>query len=198
MAVTHLPNKRPRFRTQLDSILAGESRQARWQYLTRRDIPDITNVEETYLRRYKIIETPRFALYLHKILLPDADRTLHDHPWPFWCAVLSNGYIESFAGDLDDAVGCAQTGTEAPRTWRPGSLHKVRRGEFHSIRRFRNPNKASWSLVVTGKRGDAWGYATPDGYVDHDTYHLAHYPADQIAAYRAEHNLPDPATGEAA
>ena len=49
MAVTHLPNKRPRFRTQLDPILAGESRQA-WELTVNRRLQDREKIEGIFER----------------------------------------------------------------------------------------------------------------------------------------------------
>ena len=65
----------------------------RWALLARETIqsPD----GEPYIDRLRIVATPMFCLYLHKIHLADGDRDLHDHPWWFASWVLRGGYVRS-------------------------------------------------------------------------------------------------------
>lgn len=56
---------------------------------------DIPNCErDIYLRRWYLIRTPAFAVFLHKFERSDEDRALHDHPWPFIVIPLWRGYYE--------------------------------------------------------------------------------------------------------
>lgn len=55
--------------------------------------------DDVYLTRHKLLVTPWFAVYLHKIGTPDMRPTLHDHPWPFVAFVLRGGYVEQVPTD---------------------------------------------------------------------------------------------------
>lgn len=69
---------------------------ARWELFTVEDIEDLDS-SQLYLRRYRVLVTPWFGVFVHKIMLDDSDRHLHDHPWVFGTLVLSGGYDEEFA-----------------------------------------------------------------------------------------------------
>jgi hypothetical protein len=61
----------------------------------RVDIPDYTEPDKTYLRRWYLIETPWFGLKLHHILRSDQpNRGFHDHPWSFVSFKLRGSYTE--------------------------------------------------------------------------------------------------------
>lgn len=157
----------------------GESASGRWRFFYRRDIPDLVDPDDIYLTRWKILETPWFGIYLHRIRRPDNDRNLHDHPWPFLTLILRNGYVESFAPFLARATTYARLRRDvdplyappARRVWYPFTVHVMRRGQFHAITRFLHPDRDVWSLVLVGRRSNDWGYATPEGFVGHDEYH---------------------------
>jgi hypothetical protein len=73
-----------------------DSPTSRWGILRWTDI--IIN-GDLYLSRLNLLKTPWFSVKLHWIILPDPDRDLHDHPWPFVSFVLSGGYKEIEAKD---------------------------------------------------------------------------------------------------
>ena len=50
---------------------------------------------QPYLRRYYILKTRWFRIYLHEILRSDEDRDCHDHPWNFTSIILKGGYWET-------------------------------------------------------------------------------------------------------
>lgn len=139
----------------------------RWALLQRYDIPDLVDPSATYLTRWRLVETPWFALFLHAIRRPDADRHLHNHPWRrFTTLILRGGYDEAVpAGDP-----FAADGRRVMRTWTRGSAHTVRLGDYHAIANLhRTP---TWTLMFVGHRCADWGYATPQGFVPHGDYHL--------------------------
>src|SRR6185437_13431087 len=60
---------------------------------------DISHAGTLYLRRWLL--TPSifgWRLMLHRIARPDADLTLHDHPWDFATICLRGGYDEIVLG----------------------------------------------------------------------------------------------------
>ena len=130
-----------------------------WAFMQRFEIPNLDNPEETYLTRWRIIQTPWFAFYLHRMDGPDSRETLHDHPWNFLSVVLRGGYIERVP----------------PRAWeallRPAWLMPERRRV-----RFFNAKRAeglhyiesllrvpTWTFLFVGRRRRQWGYVD---YVD--------------------------------
>lgn len=134
--------------------------------MQRVDIPDLLDEDAVYLTRRWLIQTPAFGICLHAIRVPDADRHLHDHPWPFLSVVLRGSYTDSRA---PDATAALDQRSRRRLRHRPGVPRLMRRGHFHAIRTLeRTP---TWTLLVVGRRSQSWGYATQEGWVDHETYH---------------------------
>lgn len=59
--------------------LAG-NRSPMWAFMERFVIPNLDDPSETYLTRWRIVQTPWFAIFLHRMDGPDSRPTLHDHP----------------------------------------------------------------------------------------------------------------------
>lgn len=134
-----------------------------------------------YLVRWRIVQTPWFAVYLHDIFEPDEGRDPHDHPWTFWSLVLRGGYEETiwdrpnsiywdenvvrplYPGELYE-----REVTPYRRRWLPFSLHRMDRGQAHRIDTIRPGTK---TLVFTGRRAGGWGFYTPEGFVRWQDYH---------------------------
>lgn len=133
----------------------------RWALLSRREeIPDANRPTEVYLRRWRIVQTPWFGLYLHQIWGADTDRDPHNHPFGFLSLMLHGGYSE-WIQDLDGDVGMT-----ALR--KPGHIHHTSRHAFHRILVLgRTP---AWTLVFVGRRHPEWGFATDHGYVPSHEY----------------------------
>lgn len=141
-----------------------------WAFMERFVVPDYSHPEtdDDYLTRIRLIQTPWFGIYLHKIETPDPRPTLHDHPWPFWSFVLWGGYDEmrrdSHAVKLDAK---RHDGTmydslyayhhPVPRwSWNTMPLDSL-----HWISRIhRTP---TWTLVFVGRRTRVWQYMDRDG-----------------------------------
>lgn len=49
-----------------------------------------------HFKRFAIIETPYFALYIHRIYEHDRDPHLHSHPWNFKSIILKGSYLERY------------------------------------------------------------------------------------------------------
>jgi hypothetical protein len=47
-----------------------------------------------HFRRWSLLDTPWFKIYIHGIYGPDEDLHLHNHPWDFKSFILSGSYIE--------------------------------------------------------------------------------------------------------
>lgn len=164
----------------------------RWALLRRYDIPDLLDPTEVYLTRWRLVQTPWFGVLLHCIRRPDHDRHLHDHPWPFVSIILRGGYVERRARNVWRATmhAAGHPNRARLRTRRPGSIARMRRGEFHAIEALRA--EPTWTLVLAGRRSNGWGYATEHGFVDSDQYHHDRNP-DGFEAPPC--GSPQPATG---
>lgn len=148
-------------------------RSPRWALLRRYVIPDIRNPRQPYLVRWRLLQTPWFAIYLHKICQPDQDRHLHDHPWPFVSIVLRGGYDEVRPHGYRSGARVGE--------WWPARYEK-RRGclsiafrrstDLHRISRLHR--RPTWTLLLVGPRRRDWGYSVGGRWISHDIYHREH------------------------
>lgn len=123
----------------------SSGRSPRWAFMEKFEVPQYDG-DGNYLTRWRVIQTPWFAFYVHKFTGPDPRPTLHDHPWNFLSVVLKGGYTEHRMDPLTRDV----------------NLHEVRRFNFvrandaHAILHLhRNP---TWTLLFVGRRRRTWGY----------------------------------------
>lgn len=141
-----------------------------WALFQRYDIMDWEQPDRVYLRRWRIVQTPWFGILLHKILLPDGDRDVHDHPWAFIPIILRGGYVEEWCESEQNA----RHWSAFPLLWPRGARRRVRRarimrlGEFHRIRTL--DRVPTWTLCLVGPRHGSWGFMTPTGFVDWKDY----------------------------
>lgn len=112
-----------------------------------------------HFRRWRIIATPWFSLYIHGIYKADEDRHMHDHPWRYASLVLSGSFSE---------MSLHADGTERITVLTPGSFVMRQAEQFHMIKELHTPRVIT--LFFTGRRSREWGYNTEQGWVDHITY----------------------------
>lgn len=125
----------------------------RWAFLTRFDVPDYDDPSRNFMTRWRIIQTPWCALYLHRFDGPDARPTLHDHPWRFRSLILWGGYLEATRYEHGRLAGLRTVGR-----W---NWNRKRATDTHVILRLvRVP---TWTLMFVGRRERTWGYLDPDG-----------------------------------
>jgi len=118
----------------------------------------ISKEGNVHFRRWRILQTPWFAIYVHNILRSVEDKDPHDHPWWFMSLILWGGYVE-------DRVD--ENGRKSRHYRFAGRMFSCKTTEFHKIRLMR----PTWTLVLTGPRThELWGYMTEDGWIDHVTY----------------------------
>lgn len=135
-----------------------------WAFCKIYEIPDAEDPSIIYLKRWRLIQTPWFALFLHKINLDDGDRCLHDHPYNFTSLILRGGYEEivdkTNADQLNDYPDV--------NNWGVGSLHWMKAERFHRITVLnRIP---TWTLIFVGRRRRKWGFKTKEGWVPWEDY----------------------------
>jgi hypothetical protein len=99
-----------------------------------------------YLHRLKIISTPWGGIYLHKIMTPDTDPILHDHPWNFLAIMLRGGYSEVIIDKM----------TLEDKENHPRHFNVKWRDDRHYILKLdRTP---TWTLMFVGGRARTWGF----------------------------------------
>lgn len=101
------------------------------------------------MRRLRVIQTPLFAVYLHKHLRPDPQRELHDHPFSFVSIIFKGAYRERRMASVPlrhDALSVRWMKAEWP----------------HSILELlRVP---TWTLLLCGRRRREFGFHTAEGW----------------------------------
>lgn len=92
--------------------------------------------------RYRVLVTPWFRIFVHRLWCPNWHPQGHDHPWSFLAIVLSGGYWEQ---------------TPFGRFWRSPGTFLWREAEYvHNVATGR---RVSWSLVITGPKRRQWKFA---------------------------------------
>ncbi len=138
------------------------SRSPRWAFMSKLVIR--RQPGEDYLTRWRIVQTPWFAVFLHKIETPDGDAHLHDHPWSFISVILKGGYGEDFK---------ETRGT--PEVYRGHGRWSVRRmdryGWHQIVRLYKVP---TWTLILTGPRRAEWGFLVDGKKIPWKEYIDAH------------------------
>jgi hypothetical protein len=126
--------------------LQQAQRSTRWAFMERFEVPNLDDPTLTYLTRWRVVQTPWFSIYVHKIGTPDS-RELHDHPWSFLSLVLRGGYRERRSYD-------------SPLV-RVRRLNLKRSTDLHYIAELdRTP---TWTFLLVGPRRRDWGYVDRDG-----------------------------------
>lgn len=120
---------------------------------------------EVHFRRYRLLATPWFNLYLHQILKSDEDFHFHDHPWSFRSLILKGSYEEFFS--------CPPSHYAIHyRRYKTGDVATHPAEDAHSLTLL---TPQAWTLVLTTGRERVWGYQTGSGtgqrkWIDFKTY----------------------------
>lgn len=115
-----------------------------------------------YLQRLRLLRTPWFGVYFHRLHSIDSDRALHDHPWSFISFVLRGFYNEEVPGDLH------VEGTRFRKTRVIRWFNRHRAEDLHRISYIsRSP---VWTLVLVGPRRREWGFQVGDAWIPFDSY----------------------------
>lgn len=111
---------------------------------------------ELHFKRWRLIKTPWFEVYIHGIYMEDLDEHLHNHPWKIWTMILWGGYFEKIH-------------TGRIRLRRPGHISYAKISDFHKIDKMKKV--PTYSLAIVGKRiNPDWGYMVDGRFIDHLTY----------------------------
>jgi hypothetical protein len=107
-----------------------------------------------HFRRWQLLKTPWFSIYIHGIYAPDQDKHLHNHPWDYKSLVLKGSYIE------ETTVG---TNILSPGTF------TSRSGEsYHKIKKLLTKSVYTLFIVTPVKR--VWGYQVDGKWMHNEEY----------------------------
>lgn len=115
-----------------------------------------------HFQRYRVISTPWFKIYLHRILESDQDKDLHSHPWDFKSLVIKGSYKEYYA------IG-PYWGLVKERTFKPFQVNSYDHNNVHKIEVMNGP---VWTLFFTNGRLYEWGYQTKIGFIENKRYRI--------------------------
>ena len=101
-----------------------------------------------HFQRYRVIETPWFNIYLHRISASDREKDPHDHPFSFWSFILSGSYREWFC--LPPSFIAVHYGTYKAGDW----VHHT----AEDVHQLTILTPVVWTLVFTSGRNRYWGY----------------------------------------
>ena len=120
-----------------------------------------------HFRRYRLLSTPWFSVYIHNILASDEDRDPHDHPWGFLAFMFWGSYLEEWLGANENWM--YWNGSKLRQDVRGiGSLYWHRAKDFHKIT-LKSPSV--WTLVIaSARKRPGWGYQTRNGWVHFKEY----------------------------
>lgn len=153
----------------------------RWAFMEQFDIMDRNEPTQVYLHRLRVVQTPLFGIYLHRIFLPDADRHPHDHPWPFLSLVLRGGYVEELSelrmtpAQRPKLRTMRRVGMRTHRRW---SIHRMPLRRAHRVALI---EPGTMTLVLVGRRSKDWGFWTsPTQWVRWDQYDTVDGPEPSV------------------
>jgi hypothetical protein len=107
-----------------------------------------------HFRRWEILKTPWFSIWIHGIYAPDEDKHLHNHPWDFKSIVLKGNYIEE---------------TENGYIIQHPGKYNSRNGEdFHKIKQL--ISESVYTLFISTPVKRDWGYKVDGAFIKHDEY----------------------------
>jgi len=94
------------------------------------------------------------SVRLHKIMRPDRDRHMHDHPWDARTIILQGWYREERLERRYHFLGYQSKIVRAYRY--AGETATLKFGEYHKITDV--PDEGVWTMFITWKYMGTWGF----------------------------------------
>jgi hypothetical protein len=107
-----------------------------------------------HFRRWEILKTRWFSIYIHGIYASDKDKHLHNHPWDYKSIVLKGSYVE----ETTNGVNILKFGTI---TSKDGN-------DYHKIKQLLT--KSVYTLFIVSPVKRVWGYQVDGGFIDNEEY----------------------------
>ena len=107
-----------------------------------------------HFRRWEILKTRWFSIYIHGIYAADQDKHLHNHPWDYKSIVLKGSYIE----ETNNGVNLLKFGTVTSRNGK----------DYHKIKTLLT--KSVYTLFIVSPAKRVWGYQVDGSWMNHEEY----------------------------
>ena len=133
-----------------------------------------------HFKRYAIIESAYFSIYIHKIYEHDHDLHMHSHPWAFFGIILKGSYIEQYERYKSIGWDGILSWRES-RVKKPFSIGFGGRRYFHKIQSIEDGPVTS--LFFTFGKHQKWYYRA--GHV-----HPRKVESEEYRKLKNEGNLP--------
>ena len=117
---------------------------------------------ELHFRRWRIVSTPWFAVYLHGIYKADEDYHLHNHPWSYVSIPVFGELTES---------RLYPDGRIRNKKFGFGQIACRKAGDFHKIA-YLTTNKVFTLFFVGRRKEEKWGYWVNGEFVDNEQYRI--------------------------
>jgi len=115
-----------------------------------------------HFRRWRILSTPWFNIYIHEIFKADEDLHLHDHPWNYRSYIIKGSFEELYTNsEYYRNVIQAQS-------VRSGMIVKRLATTFHKVEKIHSSKIVT--LFITGRKFRDWGYLVDGEWVQHTKY----------------------------
>lgn len=109
-----------------------------------------------HFRRWALLQTNYFSIFIHGIYKEDNDLHLHNHPWNILTIILKGSYIEELENNILNKRTFFNFGYR-------------NRKKYHKIKELISKNVLSLAFVF-GERNDNWGYLVDNKHVIHTEY----------------------------
>jgi hypothetical protein len=111
-----------------------------------------------HFKRWQLLKTPWFSIYIHGIYKADEDAHLHDHPWDYYSMSIYGRFIEKNKG----AIKCNYLYVSTFK------LISRKAEQFHTIHKLLT--KSVYTFFIAKNRRRDWGYDVNGEWIDHKTY----------------------------
>lgn len=125
------------------------------KFLKMKLIKEIRSKEgNLHFKRWQILKTRWFSIYLHGIYSEDKDKHLHNHPWDYTSIVLKGKYIEETPKGINKLY--------------PGKIVSRNGLDYHKILKLQT--KSVYTLFFVSPIKRHWGYLVNGEWVHHEIY----------------------------
>ena len=111
-----------------------------------------------HFKRWQLLKTPWFSIYIHGIYKSDEDKHLHDHPWDYISFSFYGRFIEKNKGTYKCKYLYVPT----------FKIIKRKAEHLHSIHKLLT--KSVYTFFIAFKRRREWGYVVNGKWIDNKTY----------------------------
>ena len=107
-----------------------------------------------HFRRWEILKTRWFSIYIHGIYASDKDKHLHNHPWDYKSIVLKGSYVEETTNGLN--------------ILKFGTITSKDGNDYHKIKQLLT--KSVYTLFIVSPVKRVWGYQVDGSFIDNEEY----------------------------